>query len=70
MGDEAVRATTGSFYSSELDNDENKRFVADMRKDYDLDPGYMRQWCILRRLLIMLFASLMEMSRTAPGLWR
>jgi branched-chain amino acid transport system substrate-binding protein len=40
MGDEAVGAITGSFYSSELDNDENKRFVADMRKEYDLDPGY------------------------------
>ena len=40
MGEEAVGAITGSFYSSELDNDENKRFVADMRRDYDLDPGY------------------------------
>jgi branched-chain amino acid transport system substrate-binding protein len=40
MGDEAVGAVTASFYSSEIDNDENKRFVADMRKTYDLDPGY------------------------------
>ena len=40
MGQEAVGAITSSFYSSELANDENKRFVADMRKTYDLDPGY------------------------------
>ncbi|UPJ71857.1 ABC transporter substrate-binding protein [Bradyrhizobium sp. 187] len=40
MGEEAVGAITSSFYSSELENEENKRFVADIRRDYDLLPGY------------------------------
>ena len=40
MSDEALGATTASFYSPAIDNEENKRFVADMQRDYQLDPGY------------------------------
>ncbi len=40
MGDEAMGAITASFYSSQLANEANKRFVADMRKEFGLDPGY------------------------------
>jgi branched-chain amino acid transport system substrate-binding protein len=40
MTTEALGVITSSFYSAELDTPANRRFVADMRAAYDVDPGY------------------------------
>jgi len=40
MGSEALGVITSSFYSAELDTPSNRRFVARMREQYDVDPGY------------------------------
>jgi branched-chain amino acid transport system substrate-binding protein len=39
MGDDALGAYTSNFYSAELENAENKKFVELMRRDYKIDPG-------------------------------
>ena len=39
LGDEAVGAVSASWYSADFDSESNKRFVADMQKDYGVLPG-------------------------------
>ena len=39
MGDDALGAITGNWYSARLDYPINKRFVAAIQKDYKVDPG-------------------------------
>ncbi len=39
MGDDALGAITGNWYSAELDFPINRRFVAAVRRDYKVDPG-------------------------------
>ena len=39
IGEDGLGAYTGNFYSAELDNPENKKFVELMRRDYKVDPG-------------------------------
>jgi branched-chain amino acid transport system substrate-binding protein len=39
MGDDALGAMTGCWYSAELDYPVNKRFVEAIRRDYKVDPG-------------------------------
>ncbi len=39
MGDDALGAITGNWYSAELDFPINKRFVAAVQRDYKVDPG-------------------------------
>ena len=39
MGDDALGAITGNWYSAELDFPINKRFVEAIRRDYKVDPG-------------------------------
>jgi len=39
-GDDAIGILSVNFYSAEIDNPLNKAFVAGMRRDYKVDPGY------------------------------
>ena len=39
MGDEVIGSISGNWYSAELDNPINKRFVAAIQRDYKVDPG-------------------------------
>jgi branched-chain amino acid transport system substrate-binding protein len=39
MGDDALGAITGNWYSAELDFPTNKKFVEAIRRDYKVDPG-------------------------------
>jgi branched-chain amino acid transport system substrate-binding protein len=39
MGEEALGGMTGSWYSAELDNPINKKFVESIRREYKVDPG-------------------------------
>lgn len=39
MGDDAIGAISGNWYSAELDFPINKRFVAAIQRDYKVDPG-------------------------------
>ena len=39
MGDDVLGAITGNWYSAELDNPINKRFVEAIQRDYKVDPG-------------------------------
>ena len=39
MGDDALGAITGNWYSAQLDFPINKRFVAAIQKEYKVDPG-------------------------------
>jgi branched-chain amino acid transport system substrate-binding protein len=39
MGEDALGAITGNWYSAELDFPINKRFVAAIQRDYKVDPG-------------------------------
>jgi branched-chain amino acid transport system substrate-binding protein len=39
MGDDALGAITGNWYSAELDFPINKKFVEAIRRDYKVDPG-------------------------------
>jgi len=39
MGDDALGALTGCWYSAELDSPANKKFVENIRRDYKGDPG-------------------------------
>ncbi len=40
MGDEAIGVTTGGWYAAGIDSADNKRFVAAVNKEYNVDPGY------------------------------
>lgn len=39
LGDEAIGVYSAAWYSSDIDTPSNKRFVADMQKDYTVLPG-------------------------------
>jgi len=39
IGENGLGALTGNWYSAQLDNPLNKQFVADIQKDYKVDPG-------------------------------
>mgnify|MGYP003703750479 FL=1 len=39
MGDDALGAITGNWYSAQLDFEGNKKFVAGIQRDYKVDPG-------------------------------
>ena len=39
IGENGLGAITGCWYSAQLDNALNKKFVADIQKDYKVDPG-------------------------------
>jgi branched-chain amino acid transport system substrate-binding protein len=39
MGDDALGALTGCWYSAELNSPANKKFVESIRRDYKVDPG-------------------------------
>jgi branched-chain amino acid transport system substrate-binding protein len=39
MGDDVLGSLSGNWYSAELDNAINKRFVAAIQRDYKVDPG-------------------------------
>jgi branched-chain amino acid transport system substrate-binding protein len=39
MGDDALGAITGNWYSAQLDFPINRRFVAEIQKEYKVDPG-------------------------------
>jgi branched-chain amino acid transport system substrate-binding protein len=40
MGDEAIGTISTCWYSAQLDNPSNKRFVEGMNRDYKVDPGF------------------------------
>jgi branched-chain amino acid transport system substrate-binding protein len=40
MGDEALGVVSSGWYSAAIDNPSNKKFVADINRDYKQDPGY------------------------------
>jgi branched-chain amino acid transport system substrate-binding protein len=40
MGDEALGSLSTCWYSAQLDNSSNKKFVAGMERDYRVDPGF------------------------------
>lgn len=40
MGDEALGLLSASWYSAAIDTPTNKKFVADMNKEYGIDPGF------------------------------
>jgi branched-chain amino acid transport system substrate-binding protein len=40
MGDEAIGLLSACWYSAQLDNPTNKKFVEQMNKDYNVDPGF------------------------------
>lgn len=40
MGDEAVGLLSACWYSAQIDNPTNKKFVEQMNKDYNVDPGF------------------------------
>jgi branched-chain amino acid transport system substrate-binding protein len=40
MGDDALGIVSTCWYSAELDNAPNKKFVAEMRQTYKVDPGF------------------------------
>ena len=40
MGDEALGIVTSCWYSAEIENAINKRFVANFRVDWKYDPGF------------------------------
>ena len=40
MGDEALGLLSACWYSAQLDNPTNQKFVAQMQKDYGVDPGF------------------------------
>ena len=39
MGDDVIGSVSGNWYSAVLDNAINKQFVADIQRDYKVDPG-------------------------------
>jgi branched-chain amino acid transport system substrate-binding protein len=40
MGDEALGVVSSGWYTAAIDNPANKKFVADINRDYKQDPGY------------------------------
>jgi branched-chain amino acid transport system substrate-binding protein len=40
MGDEAIGVISTCWYSAQIDTPANKKFVADMNRDYKVDPGF------------------------------
>ncbi len=40
MGDEALGVISSGWYTATIDNPANKRFAADIRREYKQDPGY------------------------------
>jgi len=40
MGDEALGVVSSGWYTAAIDNPNNKRFVAEINRDYKQDPGY------------------------------
>jgi branched-chain amino acid transport system substrate-binding protein len=40
MGDDAIGIISTCWYSAQLDNPENKKFVEGMNRDYKVDPGF------------------------------
>jgi branched-chain amino acid transport system substrate-binding protein len=40
MGDEALGVVSAGWYAATIDNPANKRFVADINREYKQDPGY------------------------------
>ena len=52
LGDEAVGAISAHWYSSDLDTPSNKRFVADMQKEYDNIPGGYAAGCYINGMCI------------------
>jgi branched-chain amino acid transport system substrate-binding protein len=40
MGDEAVGLLSAAWYSAGIENETNKKFVAEMNKTYNVDPGF------------------------------
>jgi branched-chain amino acid transport system substrate-binding protein len=40
MGDEALGVVSSGWYTATIDNPANKKFVADVNRDYKQDPGY------------------------------
>src|SRR6516225_4823668 len=40
MGDDAIGVISTCWYSAQLDNPENKKFVEGMNRDYKVDPGF------------------------------
>ena len=49
MGDDAIGVISACFYSAQLDNPANKKFVAEMLKDYHTEPGYYALRLLRRR---------------------
>ena len=47
LGDDSVGVISANFYSAQLDNPENKKFVATMLKDYKNEPGYYASGCYI-----------------------
>ena len=45
MGDDAIGVISACFYSAQLDNPPNKKFVAEMMKEYKNEPGYYASGC-------------------------
>jgi branched-chain amino acid transport system substrate-binding protein len=45
MGDDAIGLISANYYSAQLDYPENKRFVAEMLKEYKAEPGYYAAGC-------------------------
>ena len=40
MGDEAIGSLSTCWYSAQIDNESNKKFVDGMQRDYKVDPGF------------------------------
>ena len=45
MGDDAIGVISANFYSAQLDNPDNKKFVGQMLRDYKVEPGYYAAGC-------------------------
>ena len=45
MGEDAVGVISANYYSAQLDNPDNKKFVAQMIKEYKVEPGYYAAGC-------------------------
>src|SRR5208282_4911475 len=52
LGDEAVGAVSGAFYSAEYDSPSNKRFVAAMVRDTENLPGGYAAGCYINGMCI------------------
>ena len=52
LGDEAIGMVSANFYSAQLDNPENKAFVAAMLRDYKNEPGYYASGCYIAGIVL------------------